>query len=124
MLDLVASNARHAFEQRFRVMKPSAEQTAAAWRDALWALPEPEDGETQRPHRVLRHLAHPGLGRGRFDGGLGRRPDEEVRLPQVHRPKRPKGLGHRGNDDFASMREVVGRRYSRLQRGAEARFRP
>jgi excinuclease ABC subunit C len=30
--------------------------------------------------------------------------------------KRAEGMGHRGNDDFASMREVVGRRYGRLLR--------
>ena len=35
-------------------------------------------------HRVLRHLAHPGRGDGRVDGGVGRRQDEEVGLPQVH----------------------------------------
>jgi excinuclease ABC subunit C len=41
MLDLVANNSRHAFEQRFRVMKPTAAQMAAAWRDAL-NLPAPK----------------------------------------------------------------------------------
>ena len=59
-------------------------------------------------HRVLRHLAHSGSGDRRLHGGVGRRPDEEVRLPQVH---------HRtveGVDDFASMREVVTRRYKRI----------
>ena len=43
-------------------------------------------------HRVLRHLAHPGRGDRRLDGGVGRRQDEEVGLPQVHHPKR----GRRG----------------------------
>ena len=40
------------------------------------------------PHRVLRHLPHPGHRHGRQHGGLGGRPDEEVRLPQVHHPRR------------------------------------
>ena len=61
-------------------------------------------------HRVFRHFAHPGSGDCRFDGGVGRRPDEEVGLPQVHHPRRD------GVDDFASMREVVTRRYKRIRK--------
>ena len=64
---------------------------------------------TTEANRVLRHLAHPGRGDRRFDGGVGRRQDEEVGLSQVHHPDVT------GVDDFASMREVVTRRYTRLQ---------
>ena len=53
-------------------------------------------------HRVLRHLAHSGRGDRGVDGGVGRRQDEEVRLPQVHHPRgRGRGrlrLDARGGD--------------------------
>ncbi len=39
-------------------------------------------------HRVFRHLAHSRRGDRRFDGGVGRRQDEEVGLSQVHHPQR------------------------------------
>ena len=40
------------------------------------------------PHRVLRHLEHPGNQSGRVDGRVRRRPAEEERLPQVQDPVR------------------------------------
>ena len=63
-------------------------------------------------HRVLRHLAHPGGGDRGLDGGVGRRQDEEIRLPQVHHQTRYGGgrfrLDARGGDPA-------------LQAGAEGR---
>ncbi len=44
MIDLVESNARHSFEQRFRVMKPSSKAIEAALQDAL--------GLEHAPHRI------------------------------------------------------------------------
>jgi len=44
---------------------------------------------------------HPGRGNRRLHGGLGRRRDEEERLPQIQNQNR------RSVDDFASMREVI-----------------
>ena len=41
---------------------------------------------TAQAHRVLRHLAYPGRGDRRLHGGVGRRQDEKVGLPQVHHP--------------------------------------
>ena len=45
------------------------------------------------PHRVFRHLEHPGLGHRGVHGGLRGRPAQEVRLPQVpdqERERRPR----------------------------------
>ena len=69
-----------ASTQRFRVLKPSSQAIQEALQDAL-NLPE-----RAAAHRVLRHLAHPGHRQSGQHGGVGRRADEEVRLPQVHHP--------------------------------------
>ena len=75
---------------------------------ALAPRPPRPRGRAQ-PDRVLRHLEHPGLGHRGLDGRVRGGPAEEGRLPQVP------GEGRVGTpDDFASMREVVGRRYRRL----------
>ena len=74
------TNAKHSFDARFRVLKPSSTAIQEALQDAL-NLPE-----APRAHRVLRHLAHPGHGQSRQHGGVGRRAHEEGRLPQVHHP--------------------------------------
>ena len=58
---------------------------------------------------MLRHLPHPGRGDGSLHGGMGRRRDEEVRLPQIP------GNTVTGVDDFASMREIIYRRYKRVK---------
>ena len=62
------------------------------------------------PHRVLRHLEHPGLGHRGLDGGVRGRacPGSPTTGSSGSR-----GVGG-APDDFASMREVVGRRYRRL----------
>ena len=80
LLDLVETNAKHSFDARFRVLKPSSRAIQEALQDAL--------GSAGRaaPHRVLRHLPHPGHRQGGQHGGVGGRQDEEVRLPQVHHP--------------------------------------
>jgi excinuclease ABC subunit C len=114
MLDLVVSNAKHAFDQRFRVLKPSAQQLAAAWRDAL-GLPEPEeeDAPTDRVECFdVSHLQGSDVVASMvvWEGGKMKKSDYRKFIV-----RRAEGLGHRGNDDFASMREVVERRYRRLQ---------
>ena len=55
-----------------------------------------------------------GASTGRLDGGVRGRDAEEVALPQVRR------RGVDGQDDFASMAEVVARRFARLGAGATA----
>ena len=108
LLDLVQTNAKHSFDARFRVLKPSSQAIQEALQDAL-NLPE-----APRAHRVLRHLAHPGHGQSGQHGGVGRRPDEEGGLPQVHHPDG-------GRQRRFRQHEVVTRRYSRLQgRSADA----
>ncbi len=114
MLNLAVLNAKHVFEQRFRVMKPTAKQLAAAWRDAL-NLPEPEDGEVSDRIECfdVSHIQGSDVVASMVVWEEGRMKKADYRKFIV---RRAENMGHRGNDDFASMKEVVGRRYARLQR--------
>ncbi len=103
LLALVETNSKHAFHQRFRVMEPSQKATQEALQDAL-GLPEP-------PKRIeCFDISH-------IQG------TDKVASMVVWENGRMKKADYRkfiirtviGNDDFASMREVVTRRYSRLQ---------
>ena len=103
LLDLVATNARHSFDSRFRVMKPSSKVISEALADAL-NLPEP-------PHRIeCFDISH-------IQG------TDKVASMVVWEDGKMKKADYRkfiirtvsGNDDFASMHEVISRRYSRLQ---------
>jgi excinuclease ABC subunit C len=103
MLDLVDTNAKHSFEARFRVLKPSSKAIQQALEDAL-NLPAP-------PSRIeCFDISH-------IQG------TDKVASMVVWEDGRMKKADYRkfiirtveGNDDFASMREVVGRRYARLQ---------
>ena len=103
LMDLVENNAKHAFHQRFRVMKPSAKAVQESLQDVL-GLPEP-------PKRIeCFDISH-------IQG------TDKVASMVVWEDGRMKKSDYRkfiirtviGNDDFASMREVVTRRYSRLQ---------
>jgi excinuclease ABC subunit C len=103
LLDLVETNAKHAFQQRFRIMHPSSKAMQEALQDAL-GLAEP-------PKRIeCFDISH-------IQG------TDKVASMVVWEDGRMKKSDYRkfiirtvvGNDDFASMREVVTRRYSRLQ---------
>jgi len=103
LLALVETNSRHAFHQRFRVMEPSAKAVQASLQDVL-SLPE-------LPKRIeCFDISH-------IQG------TDKVASMVVWENGRMKKSDYRkfiirtviGNDDFASMREVVSRRYSRLQ---------
>jgi len=103
LLNLVETNAKHSFEQRFRVMKPSSRAIQEALQDAL-GLPD-------APKRIeCFDISH-------IQG------TDKVASMVVWEEGRMKKSDYRkfiirdvvGNDDFASMREVVTRRYSRLQ---------
>jgi excinuclease ABC subunit C len=103
MLDLVETNAKHSFDARFRVLKPSSRAMQEAVQDAL-SLPEP-------PKRIeCFDISH-------IQG------TDKVASMVVWEDGRMKKSDYRkfiirtvvGNDDFASMREVVTRRYTRLQ---------
>ncbi|HSA92722.1 MAG TPA: excinuclease ABC subunit UvrC [Terriglobales bacterium] len=103
LVDLVARNARQSFEQRFRVMKPAARAVQEALQDAL-TLPE-------LPTRIeCFDISH-------IQGA------ETVASMVVWENGHMDKAGYRkfivrsvdGVDDFAAMREVVARRYRRLQ---------
>jgi len=103
MLNLAQTNAKHSFDARFRVLKPSSTAIQDALQDAL-NLPE-------APKRIeCFDISH-------IQGS------EKVASMVVWEEGRMKKSDYRkfiirtveGNDDFASMREVVTRRYSRLQ---------
>jgi excinuclease ABC subunit C len=103
LIALVETNAKHSFDQRFRVLKPSSKAIEEALREAL-NLPE-------APRRIeCFDISH-------IQG------TDKVASMVVWEDGRMKKSDYRkfiirtvvGNDDFASMREVIRRRYSRLQ---------
>ncbi|HYO83468.1 MAG TPA: excinuclease ABC subunit UvrC, partial [Bryobacteraceae bacterium] len=103
MLSLAETNARHSFEARFRIMKPSADAIAEALQEAF-NTPEP-------PRRIeCFDISH-------IQG------TDKVASMVVWEDGKMKKADYRkfiirtvdGNDDFASMREVVARRYARLK---------
>ena len=103
LLDLVRNNARHSFDTRFHVLKPSSRAIQEALEDAL-NLPA-------APARIeCFDVSH-------IQG------TDKVASMVVWEDGRMKKSDYRkfiiktviGNDDFASMREVVARRYARLQ---------
>ncbi len=103
LMDLVATNAKHSFDARFRVMKPSSR-----------AIQESLEETLNLPHAPARiecfDISH-------IQG------TDKVASMVVWEEGRMKKSDYRkfiirtvvGNDDFASMREVVTRRYSRLK---------
>src|SRR5690349_423108 len=103
MLALVESNARHSFEQRFRVMKPSSGAIGAALRDAL--------SLENVPRRIecfdISHIQGTDKVASMVVWEDGRMKKSDYRKFIIRTVE--------GNDDFASMREVITRRYGRLQ---------
>jgi len=101
-LELVEKNARHSFEQRFRVLKPSSTAIVEALEQAL-SLPEP-------PRRIesfdISHLQGSDTVASMVVWENGRMKKSDYRKFIIRGPW--------GNDDFASMQEVVERRYRRL----------
>jgi excinuclease ABC subunit C len=103
LLDLAGNNAKQSYDQRFRVMKPNAKAIQEALQDAL--------GMPEIPRRIeCFDISH-------IQG------TETVASMVVWEDGRTKKSDYRkfiirsvdGVDDFASMREVVTRRYKRLQ---------
>jgi len=103
LIDLAGNNAKQSYDQRFRIMKPNQRQIQEALQDAL-ALPE-------LPRRIeCFDISH-------IQGA------ETVASMVVWEDGRMKKSDYRkfiirsvdGVDDFASMREVVTRRYKRMQ---------
>ena len=103
LIDLAGNNAKQSYDQRFRVMKPNMKAIQEALQDAL-GLPE-------LPSRIeCFDISH-------IQGA------ETVASMVVWEDGRMKKSDYRkfiiksveGVDDFASMKEVVARRYKRLQ---------
>ncbi len=103
MLELVETNAKHSFDQRFRVLKPSSKAIQAALQEALGLMEAPASIEC-------------------FDISHIQGTDQVASLV-VWKEGRMRKADYRkyiirsmiGGDDFASMKEVVARRYARLQ---------
>ena len=104
LIDLAGTNAKQSYDQRFRVLKPNARAIQEALQEAL-ALPEP-------PKRIeCFDISH-------IQGA------ETVASMVVWQDGKMKNSDYRkfiiktveGVDDFASMREVVTRRYQRMQK--------
>ncbi len=113
LLDLVVTNARHCFEQRFRVRKPSAAQISEAWAEAL-NLPPPEEG-IRSVNRIecfdISHTQGTEVVASMVVWEDGRMKKSDYRKFIVSR---------QANDDFAAMREVVRRRYARRRKAGRA----
>ncbi|MHB8541758.1 MAG: excinuclease ABC subunit UvrC [Candidatus Acidiferrales bacterium] len=123
-LDLVETNSKHSFTQRFRVMKPAAEVIAEALKTALGLPSTPkriesfdishiqgsdtvasmvvwENGRMKKSDYrkfIIRGAAGKGIAGNSGDTAIGEANPESELL----------------RDDFASMREAVGRRYRRV----------
>jgi excinuclease ABC subunit C len=116
-LDLVENNAKHSFEQRFRVLKPTSKAIGEAVQNALNLLEEPRRIESfdishiqgtdtvasmvvWEDGRMKKSEYRKFIIRGEGSNGP---PSAESNLPVLAQ-----------NDDFASMREAVTRRYRRV----------
>jgi excinuclease ABC subunit C len=109
-LDLVENNAKHSFEQRFRVLKPTSKAIGEALQNAL-NLPE-------EPRRIesfdISHIQGTDTVASMVVWENGRMKKSDYRKFIIRGEETGNGA-RRQNDDFASMREAVTRRYRRLQ---------
>ncbi|NUQ30185.1 MAG: excinuclease ABC subunit C [Acidobacteriaceae bacterium] len=102
LVDLVCQNAKQAYDQRFRTLQPTNKAIAEALQDAL-SLEEP-------PRRIecfdISHIQGAETVASMVvweDGAMKKSDYRKFKVKTVT-----------GVDDFASMREIVHRRYSRL----------
>jgi len=110
-LDLVENNAKHSFEQRFRVLKPTSRAIGEALQNAL-NLPE----EPQRIESFdISHIQGTDTVASMVVWEKGRMKKSDYRKFIIRGEEGTNGDPLRQNDDFASMHEAVGRRYRRLQ---------
>ena len=102
LIDLAGNNAKQSYDQRFRVMKPNTKAIQEALQDAL-NLPEP-------PKRIecfdISHIqgAETVASMVVWENGQMKKSDYRKFIIRTVQ----------GVDDFASMREVVTRRYKRV----------
>src|SRR5262245_61033907 len=134
VMDLVKNNAAHSFEQRFRVLKPTSKAIGEALQSALDLAEQPEriecfdvshfQGSDTVASMVVWEKGRMKKGdyrkfiiRGtdrRAGGAAARGMEESARGSEERLPKASVLPVYRQNDDFASMREVVTRRYRRV----------
>ena len=111
ILDLVENNAKHSFEQRFRVLKPSSKAIGEALQSVL-SLPE-------EPKRIesfdISHIQGTDTVASMVVWENGRMKKSDYRKFIIRGQVGPAGRARSENDDFASMHEAVTRRYKRLQ---------
>jgi len=109
-LDLVENNAKHSFEQRFRILQPTSRAITEALQNALNLAEEPKRIEsfdishTQGTDTVASLVV--------WENGRMKKSDYRKFIIRGE-DKSAVPVGQ--NDDFASMREAVLRRYRRLQ---------
>ncbi len=103
MLDLVQTNARHGFQQRFRITQPSAKAITDALVESLNLPSSPERIECFD----ISHIQGSDTVASMVVWEKGRMKKSDYRKFAIKTVE--------GVDDFASMREVVGRRYRRLE---------
>jgi excinuclease ABC subunit C len=132
ILDLVKNNAAHSFEQRFRVLKPTSKAIGEALQNALNLVEQPERIECLD----ISHIQGSDTVASMVVWEKGRMKKSDYRK-FIIRGEDSRGRGqenngaagsngasslqiYRQNDDFASMREVVTRRYRRLQEEKKA----
>lgn len=108
LVDLAARNAKQSYDQRFRTLEPSKNAVQKALQDALM-LPE-------LPRRIecfdISHIQGAETVASMVvweDGKMNKSQYRKFKIKTVE-----------GVDDFASMREVVGRRYRRVQEDGQA----
>jgi excinuclease ABC subunit C len=103
LLDLAGNNAKQSYDQRFRIMKPNTKAIQEALQDAL--------GVPELPCRIecfdISHIQGAETVASMVVWEDGRMKKSEYRKFIIRSVD--------GVDDFASMREVVTRRYKRLQ---------
>jgi excinuclease ABC subunit C len=117
-LDLVENNAKHSFEQRFRVLKPTSKAIGEALQNTLNLLEEPKRIESfdishiQGTDTVASMVV--------WENGRMKKSDYRKFIIRGDNGRGDGGDAGNGalprlNDDFSSMREAVTRRYHRLQ---------
>jgi excinuclease ABC subunit C len=115
ILDLVKSNAEHSFTQRFRVLKPNSRAIAEALQSALNLPDEPARIESFD----ISHMQGTDTVASMVVWEKGRMKKSDYRKFIIRGEERAEVLRvvdqRWQNDDFASMREAVSRRYRRLQ---------
>jgi len=111
ILELVENNAKHSFEQRFRVLKPTSKAIGEGLQSAL-NLPE----ESKRIESFdISHIQGTDTVASMVVWENGRMKKGDYRKFIVRGEWGPGGRPRSENDDFASMHEAVLRRYKRLQ---------